>query len=244
MTATATPPVPAPSFFAQYEPLAFPFQYQATIVVGTIAGGIPSNPNVAESWLKTKIGDRDEQLRQAVAETMVERGITAEAAAEEVNQLQHLNGFKRTERGILYLEGRCMKACLKEAVNVAANEGKITSKGWGNPDNKNYLKGIKAWFPEHVFVVDDKLLMGVTEPTDIVQRFVHTPRGTGIQYEEYVDDAKMEFVVETDHEFTEEQWAMIWLTAERQGIGASRSQGFGRFTITEWNRIEPEPASA
>jgi hypothetical protein len=239
------PVIPAASFFAKYEPQAFPYRYRATIIVSTIAGGIPSNPNVAQAWLKTKIGDRDEQLRQAVAETMVERGVTAEQAAELVDELQHLNGFKRTAHGILYLEGRCLKACLKEAVNVAANEGKITTRGWGNPDNKNYLKGIKAWFPEHVFVVDDRLLMDVTEPSGVVQRFVHTPRGTGIQYEEYVDEAKMEFTVETDHLFTEEQWAMIWLTAERQGLGASRSQGFGRFTIVEWEQEEiPDEVTA
>jgi hypothetical protein len=225
------------SFFNKYEPKAFPYQYQATIVVSTIAGGIPSNPNVAKAWLQTKTGDRDEQLRQAVAETMVERGISKDEAETLVDELQHLNGFKRTPQGLLYLEGRCMKACLKEAVNVAANEGKITAKGWGNPDNANYRKGIKAWFPEHVFITDDKLLMGVTEPSGVVQRFVHTPRGTGIQYEEYVDQAKMEFGVETDHQFTEEEWAMIWLTAERQGIGASRSQGFGRFTIIGWAQL-------
>lgn len=33
-----------------------------------------------------------------------------------------------------------------------------------------------------------------------------------------------------------EQWAMIWLTGEQQGIGATRSQGYGRYTVTRWEQ--------
>ena len=224
------------SIFASYQAKAWPFRFAGSLQVTTIAGGIPTDDKVAEAWLKTKLADKDDLIRDAVAKTMVERGITAEEATAEVDSLKHLNGFKRDESG-LYIEGRQLKAALKEAVNVAANAGKITTKGWGNPDNKNYAKGIKAWFPEHVFVIEDRLHLGVAEPTGIVQRFVHTPRGTGIQYEEYVEDAKVSFTLVSDHDFTAEQWAMIWLTGEQQGIGASRSQGFGRYEVTRWERI-------
>ena len=224
------------SIFASYQTKAWPHRFAGTLHVATIAGGCPSDDKVAESWLKTKLADKDDLIREAVAKTMVDRGITAEEAAKEVDSLKHLNGFKRDEHG-LYIEGRQLKAALKEAVNIAANAGKITTKGWGNPDNKNYAKGIKAWFPEHVFVLEDRLPLGVAEPTGIVQRFVHTPRGTGIQYEEYVEDAKVSFTIVTDHDFTADQWAMIWLTGEQQGIGASRSQGFGRYEVTTWERL-------
>ena len=86
-------------------------------------------------------------------------------------------------------------------------------------------------------MVDDRLYLGTVEPTGVMQRFVHTYRGSGIQYEEYVEDAKISFTIETDHLFTDEQWAMIWLTGEQQGIGASRSQGFGRYEVTGWERL-------
>jgi hypothetical protein len=224
------------SVFSKYQDKAWPHRYEGSLLVHTIAGGTPSDGKVAEGWLKSKLADKDDLIRELVATTMAERGVTAAEAAAEVDSLKHLNGFKRDESG-LYIEGRQLKAALKEAVNVAANAGKVTTKGWGSPDNKNYEKGIKAWFPEHVFVVDDRLHLGVTEATGIVQRFVHTSRGTGIQYEEYVENAKISFTVETDHKFTDEQWAMIWLTGERQGIGASRSQGFGRYEVTRWERI-------
>jgi hypothetical protein len=224
------------SVFGTWERQAYPFVFEGELLVHTIAGGIPSDPNVARAWLSTKLAGKDDLIQKAVAETMVERGISMEEATKMVNELRHLNGFKRASNGQLVIEGRQLKACLKEAVNVAANAGKITTKGWGNPDNKNYLKGVKAWFPEHVGVVDYYLYLGVTEPTGVIQRFVHTPRGTGIQYEEYIENAKVAFTLETDHDFTEEQWAMIWLTAERMGIGASRSQGFGKFEVTRWDR--------
>lgn len=216
--------------------VAWPYQFKATAHIETLAGGIPSDPNVAKGWLDSKLRTNDELIMELVATTMIERGISEEEAVQEVSKLKHLNGFKKDDSG-LYIEGRQIKAMLKEAVMIAANEGKIASKDWGNPDNRNYLKGIKGWFPEHVHVLENRVHLGVDKPSGVMQRFVHTHRGTGIQYEEYVDDAKIEFTVITDHDFTEEQWAMIFLTGEQQGIGASRSQGYGKFTITDWEKL-------
>ena len=167
---------------------------------------------------------------------MVEREVDKDEAAELVDSLRHLNGFKRDEDG-LYIEGRQAKAMLKEAAMCAANAGKLRAGKWGTPTDANYKKGLKAWFPEHVFVVEDRLHLGVEEPTRINQRFAHTSRGTGIVYEEIVDDAVIDFTVETDHKFTDVEWAMIWLQAERNGLGATRSQGFGRFVVTSWERL-------
>lgn len=216
------------SVFAKHMTKAWPHKFQGTLHVRTIAGGTPSDPKVAEGWLRTKLADKDDLIREAVATTMAERGITAEEAAKEVDTLKHLNGFRRDEQG-LYIEGRQLKAALKEAASVAVAAGKLNSRGWGKTN-----KGLLSYLAEHVMVVEERLHLGVNEATGITQRFVHTWRGTGIQYEEYVDDAKVDFTVITDHDFTAEQWAMIWLTGEQQGIGASRSQGFGRYEVTRW----------
>ena len=35
---------------------------------------------------------------------------------------------------------------------------------------------------------------------------------------------------------TAKEWAAIWLTAEKNGIGASRSQGFGTFKVVAWDK--------
>ncbi len=214
------------SVFEKFRAKAYPYEFQVTISVGRIAGGTPTDPRVAEGWLKTKIApDRDDLIREAVAEVMLERGVDAAEATRVVDTNKHLNGFKRNDSG-LYIEGRQMKACIKEAANIRWPKDR-----WG-PSRKGTL----SFFAEHIFVQEDILPLGVVEPTGVAQRFVHTWRGSGIQYEEYVDNAKLTFTVATDNDFTQEQWALLWLTAEQQGIGASRSQGYGRFEVIGWDK--------
>lgn len=245
------------SVFARFIPSAYPHQYRATLAVNRLAGGIPSNPKVAEGWLKTKlVGDRGDLIRQAVAETMTERGITAEQAAAEVDTLEHLNGFKRARcihciatapllcgaKHELYIEGRQAKAMLKEASNVRwpwpmytwtinglRRSGEVKGDGKG--------KATLSYIAEHVFVQEDRIMLGVYEPDEVEQRFVHTWRGSGIQYEEIITRAEVVMTVATDHDLTEEQWGHMWLTAEQIGLGASRSQGFGRFEVVGWERV-------
>lgn len=219
------------SVFVKYVPQAYPYNFAVELTVGRLAGGIPTDPKVAEGWLKTKlVENRDELLREQVAEVMAERGVTAEEAAEQVSSHKHLNGFKRTaaeEGKELYIEGRQVKSMIKEAANV-----RWPKERWGPT-----RKGTLSFFAEHVFVPEDRIGLGVTEPDGVNQRFVHTWRGSGIQYEEYVDDVKIKFTVTTDYEFTAEQWAFLWLTAEQNGLGSSRSQGYGRFAVTGWTKL-------
>jgi hypothetical protein len=217
------------SVFAQHQAEMFPHRFAGELLVGCIAGGTPTDPKVAEGWIRTKLGATDDLVRQMVAEAMVDRGITADEAAEQVARNKNLNGFKRDHRG-LYIEGRQLKAALKEAASCAVAAGKLNGRGWGKTN-----KGLLSYLAEHVFVVEDRLHLGVTEATGINQRFVHTFRGSGIQYEEYVTDAKVDFTVIADHDFSENEWAAIWTSGEQQGIGASRSQGYGRYEVTRWD---------
>lgn len=219
------------SAFAKYRAQAWPYRFTGTMTVDRICGGTPTDPKVAEGWLRTKLGTTDDSLiQQQVAEVMTERGVSADEAVAEVNKNRHLNGFKRNDNG-LYIEGRQLKAAIKEAASVAGAADKIPLKSWGKTN-----KGLLNFIAEHVAVVEDKLYLGVTEPTGVAQRFVHTWRGAGIQYEEYVDNAEIAFTILADHQFSDENWAMIWLTGEQQGIGATRSQGYGRYTVTSWER--------
>lgn len=192
-----------------------------------IVGGTPSDPRTAEAWLRTKISAPDDIIRSQVADIMNERGVSEEEAVRIANEYKHLNGFKRDENTReLYLDGRCLKACIKEAANI-----RWPKERWGVSN-----KGTMGFFAEHVFVPELRLYLGTTTP-EVLQQFVHTWRGNGIQYAEYVEDAKMNFTVITDFQFTEEQWGQLWVTAEQQGLGAMRSQGYGRFEVIEWKRL-------
>jgi len=229
------------SVFESYRHRAYPYTWSGQITVECIAGGIPSDPKVAEGWLKTKLADKDDLIRDLVMEVMIERRVTTDEAVAIVDESKHINGFKRDPERGLYWEGRCLKAAMKEAVSIAVNAGHLSAKNvWGKPDSKSFLKGVRNWWPEHVFIREDRLFLGVTEPTGISQRFVHvnTPQGkrSAIQCEEYVENAVIDFTVDSDYDIPEDQWAMIWLTGEQNGVGSSRSQGFGRYSVTKWER--------
>lgn len=218
------------SVFAAYDRDVWQHQYTITLHVATIAGGVPTDPKKAEGWLRSKMEARDDQIRRMVAETMTEREITADEAAEEVARNQHLNGFRRDDSG-LYISGHQAKAAIKEAANI-----RWPKERWGPT-----RKGTRSFFAEHVQVPERRIYLGVddgSDRVDIEQRFVHTWRGSGIQYEEVVEDVELSFTVETDHKFTDQQWAELWLTGERQGIGASRSLGYGKYTVVKWEPID------
>jgi hypothetical protein len=110
----------------------------------------------------------------------------------------------------------------------------VPLKSWGKTN-----KGLLGFISEHVQITNDRLYLTVDgepvhEATGVAQRFVHTFRGAGIQYEEYVDDAEFDFEVIADYKFDDEHWPQVWLTGEQEGIGAARSQGYGRYTVVEW----------
>lgn len=230
------------SVFAKQARKFWPYVYEGQLFVPHLVGGTPSSPRVIEGWIKTNLGyDNERQIKEAVTEVMAEREVGLEEAASILASDMNLNGFKRTPDGTLYIEGRQLKACIKEAFSVAMAAGNLpTGRKWGETN-----KGGLGFVAEHVMVVEDVLILDagdgadgtVKTPTGIQQRFVHTHRGSAIQYEEYVEQAIISFTVECDHKFTDAQWQAIWLTAERQGLGASRSQGFGRFVVTQWEQV-------
>jgi hypothetical protein len=242
--------------FRAYQDEIYKYKFDGRIVVDQLMGGTPSDPKVAEGWLKTKMGlDKDTIIQNAVAEVMAQRNVTEGEALKEIDSKRHLNGFKRErcpncpEKGLcggthpLIIEGRHMKAMLKEAASVARSVNNLPAR-MGSTN-----KGVLSFVAEHVIVVEKTLIVGVKdhatgkvvdaiEPTDILQSFPKNPitKQTGIQYCEFVENAHIDFTVVSDYDFTEQEWAAMWITGGNQGIGASRSQGYGRFEITKWDR--------
>jgi hypothetical protein len=217
--------------FEEWRAASYPFTFYGRLHVPIIVGGIPSNPDVMKGWIESKVKDNAELIQQRVAQTMVEMGVTADQAIEEVKKAKSLNRFKRDEEKGLYIEGRQLKAALKEAVSVAVAAKKIEMTGWGAT-----RKWLTKFLPEHVFVVEERLFLGVFEETGVLQQFVHARNQSSIQYQEYVENAEIDFTVVTDYDFTDKDWAMIWTTGELQGLGASRSQGYGTYSVTKWDK--------
>lgn len=199
------------------------------VLVHHLVGGVPNDPKVAAGWLKKNLGaDNEALIQEMVAQTMAERGVEMDAALEEVTQTIKLNGFKRDPERGLYIEGRQIKAAIKEAASVAWGK----RQDWGPT-----RKGTHAFWAEHVFVEEDRVYLGTDKPSGVQQSFTHTWRGNSISYEEYVEDVKLSFTILTDASkaISPKDWAEMWATAENLGLGAKRSQGFGKFIVVAWD---------
>lgn len=248
----------AKNVFAEYVDQIYKYRFAGEIQVQQLMGGTPSDPRVAEGWLKTKMGiDKEDIIAGAVKEVMAERNIDQKEAMKEVDNRRHLNGFKRercencpegalcaTGLHQLFIEGRHLKAALKEAASVARAVDNLDAR-YGSTK-----KGVLSFVAEHVVVVEDRLFIDqwdaatkkpvpVYEPSDILQSFPRNPitRQTGIQYTEYVENAVVGFTVVSDYPWKHSEWATMLVTGGNQGIGASRSQGYGRYVVTKWESL-------
>jgi hypothetical protein len=207
-----------------------------------LIGGVPKEPKLIEGWLRNKAGlDDENELRLAMLRTLAEVGPDShdgdqdeglsQSAAAVVSQ-KRTTGFKTSSDG-LYVESRQVKAMLKESTNIV-----FSGERWG-PTKKS----AKSFFAERVFVEPDKLMLGVREPSGVETVVGHLsgpagPRSTLSNYE-YVHEAVIECRIRVLRDcITPEQWCDIWRHAQENGFGTLRSQGYGRFDVVQWERLE------
>lgn len=229
-----------------------------------LMGGVPKNPKIIEGWLRSKAGiEQEEEIRRATLRTLLELGadVTPDMSFEELERAsealaasRQTNGFKVGEQG-LYLESRTVKAMLKESVNILYPSGAVKWGRYQRANQKNQTtteaggKSPKSYVAERVFVNPDRLWLGRTEPDGVEMFIGHVmgPRGpqSTLTYHEYVEGAVIDLTVMVlRDEVRAEHWPEIWVHAQENGLGALRSQGFGRFDIERWERIEAAGATA
>jgi len=219
---------------------------------GKLYGGNPFDPQLVEGWLKKNLGITDEeQLRawtlQHLAETQgldpttatdaeIEKAI-AENAIEKKAQ-----GFKRLpDSNRPYIEGRHVKAMIKECTNIAFPQGEHKWGRYHNTQGKEVGgKAPLAYVAERVWVPEYPIV--VAEDTDAFEFAVgHIEdwkgRRSTIGYFEYVEQPVLNMAIKVlDDCLTHEQWSRIWQVAEGNGLGARRSQGGGQFVVTSWEK--------
>ncbi len=226
-----------------------------------ILGGIPKDPKIIEGWLRTKAGvTNEEEIRQMLIRTMQETGQDVDAgasfeeliaASEKIAGQKQTQGFKFDDTG-LYIESRIIKAAIKEDVNILwAGYGEKDEKGKRIPafgrENNPTAKGAKSFVAERIFVNPDRIYLlrdgePVTKADGIHLSIGHItgpsgPRST-LGYHEYVEQPVVEFeVMATRDCIPGDDWATLWAQAEENGIGTSRSMGFGRFDFLLWERV-------
>lgn len=245
------PPV---SMFAKASAERYPRYGVSLTFIGNLAGGVPKSTSLIEGWLRSKMGVTDEQemYRQVLltmqsrfdvpipeidellqkAEITAPEYQTAVATAERVAEEDKTTGFKRDANGVLYVESRQIKAMLKENTSIL-----FSDQRWGPTK-----KGARSYLTERVFVKPDRIPLGVTEPSEIHMQIGHVtgPQGkrSTLGYHEVVTGASIHFeVLVLDDAIKSEWWNGIWPSAELNGLGALRSQGFGQFVVTAFERI-------
>lgn len=217
--------------------------YRATLrFKHLIVGGIPSDKSVIEGWIRSRMDLGDAAIAELVEQTATERGVlTPDEAIEAVmasDLAPSVNGFKRNDNGELCIEGRIVKAALKEWMNSAYPGTKFP----GKTSIEGLRKGLMRYAAEAV-VVDDLLIgLGVKEPTTIEERIKHvmTPQGprSSINRVEVVEQPVITFTIRVRDDFIpEDAWARIWSVGEGIGLGSDRGRSDGQFELLEWQRL-------
>jgi hypothetical protein len=221
----------------------------------TLMGGVPKDPEIIKGWLRSKAGVTEaRELAQFAARTVQENGADPGVSAAQIAEMEPdeiyevldrvtqdyadikaTEGFKVDDKG-LYIEERYIKAMLKESTNIL-----FAKEKWGKTG-----KGPLGYVAERIFIKPSHLHLGRDEPDEVVQWVGHIKDASGkrstlglyavvhapiINFRvEMTEDAQTEL-------FKEKRWQKIWVHAQRNGIGAKRSQGFGRFQLTKFERV-------
>ncbi len=218
-------------------------RYRATLrFKHLIVGGIPSDKSVIEGWVRSRMDLGDAAISELVDRTVEERGVlTPDEAIEAVMQSElapSVNGFKRDDNGQLCIEGRIVKAALKEWMNSAYPGTKFP----GKTKIEGLRKGLMKYAAEAVRVDDLLIGLGVKEPTAIEERIKHvmTPQGprSSINRVEVVEQPEVTFTISVRDDFIpEDACARIWSVGEAIGLGSDRGRSDGQFELTEWQRL-------
>lgn len=208
-----------------------------------VVGGVPSDRSVIEGWIRSRLELNDAAITELVEQTVEERGVlTPDEAVEAVMASElapSVNGFKRDENGQLCLEGRQVKAALKEWANSAYPGVKFP----GKVKVEGLRKGLMNYLAETVIVDEYLIGLGVKEPTRVEERVKHvrTPQGprSAVNRVEVVAEAAITFTVRVRDDFLpQEAWARIWQVGEGIGLGADRGRSDGQFELLTWEKVK------
>jgi CRISPR/Cas system CSM-associated protein Csm4 (group 5 of RAMP superfamily) len=159
---------------------------------------------------------------------------TGELSEENLKTLKETawNGFKSDDKGI-YIEGRQVKAMLKESANIVKSKVDMTA--------------LKARISERVFVVEDRIHLGTDTPSGVHDSVVHAMTAQGpisaLKKSDYVNTPTISFTLKVldeplvtktkKNKITPSAYLPLLLNvAAEQGLGADRSQGYGKFSFT------------
>jgi hypothetical protein len=216
----------------QFNPRGLYDVYSVTIKVrDRICGGIPRNKDLIKNWVEAGVGYKDEKTEKLTAEN-------AELIVNEVAEKSWI-GFMGTEKDGLFIQARQIKACLKQSASVLG----ITKKKRGS--TQILAEGMEVKAKDG----GDRFYFGMKTASGMHENAIHvmTAQGprTALRRMDYITEPQITFEVwllktapqETRH-IGEEQLTDILRHAQENGLGASRSQGEGKFNVIAFEKLD------
>ena len=214
-------------------------RYQVCLHLSNIVGGTPKNSQLIDAWIGAKNKELSAQEREKLANaTKEELGELSNNAAEN-----NCTGFRRNSDG-LFIEGRQIKAMLKESANIIKNivPGGRKPKGQGGGEAPG-ITNLKSKVAERLFVLEDQISLGKKKPDAIEEKPIHVMTAMGprdsIKRCEVVNDVVIAFTLQRHRgsEVPEKTMLAILDYAQTMGLGADRSQGRGQFKVLGVERL-------
>lgn len=201
--------------------------HRLSVHLDDIAGGLPADPRLVDAWQQAnwkksaKLLSTDPQTPEEAAERTLE-------LLEGIPEEKGFTVFPRehgTDR--LCVEGRQIKAMLKESANIM--KGLLPVNGKVIP--------LRSKLAERVFVVERLIPFDpeTKEPDDVIERAIHVMTAQGprdaIKRSEIVRNRSIHCTLKVlnDRMFTPTLLRSLLDHAQENGMGADRSQGYGRF---------------
>jgi len=203
--------------------------YKVTILIKDIVGGRPATAEMIEKWVAATCKAKTAEERARIVDADVQAlGDVADDKAQA-----HTTVFARVDGG-LAIEGRQVKAMLKEAANIIKGRDPVK------------VKNLRSKVADQVFVSEEYIPLGRTEPDEYQERPIHvmTAQGprTSIKRVEMVKGAEVTFTVRRrqgrDTQSVPEPTLLAILDyCQTLGLGADRSQGYGTFTVQSVEKV-------
>lgn len=207
-------------------------RYAVTIAMRErLCGGTPKNKELIRTWVEARTGFADEQTDAQTAEAVA-------TMTEDVAEKSWI-GFPTDEGGALFIWARQIKAMFRESMTML----RITTKQVGSKQILQHGFEIKA-----PGTGSDRIPLGKDQPDGTDESAIHvmTAQGprTALRRMDYVLRARLSFevwVLKTEaaekRHIGKDDIVRMLAHAQENGLGASRSQGYGKFDVVEFGPI-------
>jgi len=221
-------------------------EYRVKLYLKDVAGGTPMHADLIKGWINATNKDKSDEERAKLVKATLE---TLPEVAEE-KEAKSWVGFKRDSDGNLFIEGRCIKAMLKEAANIVKDI--VPNGGRQKGKNAKSLTGVTAFkskVADRVFVVEDRIYFvrdgnKINAPDELEERPVHamTPQGprSSLKRTDILKDVEVEFTIRrlATNDVPEPALYACLVYAQQIGLGADRSQSRGTMKDVEVEKIK------